>query len=86
MEYQVRIKPSVDKKLKSLAKADYYRILTAFTVLSKDPFVGKKMEGEYKNCYSYRVWPYRIVYQIYKKALIILVIRIRHRQGAYQDF
>ena len=84
MEYQVRIKPNVNKKLKSLAGADYYRILAAFTVLAKDPFVGKKMGGEFKNCYNYRVWPYRIVYQIYKKALIVLVIRIGHRQGIYK--
>ncbi|MDP2638767.1 MAG: type II toxin-antitoxin system RelE/ParE family toxin [Candidatus Azambacteria bacterium] len=83
MEYQLKIKPSVDKELKDLAKADYYKILSAFTVLSKDPFVGKKMEGEYKNCYNYRVWPYRIIYQIHKKALIILIIRVGHRQGVY---
>jgi len=83
MEYQLRIKPSVNKELNKLSKGDYYRVLTAFTVLSKDSFVGKKMGGEYKNCYNYRVWPYRIVYQIYKKELIVLVIRVRHRQGIY---
>lgn len=84
MEYQVRTKPNVDKKLKSLTKTDYYRMLAAFTVLAKDPFVGKKLGGEFKNCYNYRVWPYRIVYQIYKKALIVLVIRVGHRQGVYR--
>lgn len=85
MEYQLRIKPSVDKDLRRLSRADYYRVLAGFTVLSKDPFIGKKMDGEYKSCYNYRVWPYRIIYQIYKKELLILVIRVRHRQGAYND-
>ncbi|OGZ24054.1 MAG: hypothetical protein A3A08_01435 [Candidatus Nealsonbacteria bacterium RIFCSPLOWO2_01_FULL_41_9] len=83
MEYQLKIKPKVDKELKSLAKVDYYKILSAFTILSRDPFLGKKMEGEYKNCYNYRVWPYRIIYQIYKKELIVLIIRVGHRQGVY---
>ena len=83
MEYQVRTKPSVNKDLKKLDKSDYYRILAAFTVLSKDPFVGKKMYGKYKSCYNYRVWPYRIIYQVYNKALVVLVIRVGHRQGVY---
>ncbi|MBU4299512.1 type II toxin-antitoxin system RelE/ParE family toxin [Patescibacteria group bacterium] len=33
--------------------------------------------------YSYRVWPYRIIYRIYKNLLLIIVIRIGHRQGVY---
>lgn len=84
MEFQLRTKPNVDKELKRIPKANYYRILAAFTVLSKNPYIGKKMEGEYKRCFNYRVWPYRIIYQVYKKSLVILVIRIGHRQGVYK--
>lgn len=84
MEYQLRVKPIVEKELRKIPKKDYYRILSALTVLSRDPFIGKKMEGKYKNYYNYRVWPYRIIYQIMKHELIVLVIRIRHRQGAYK--
>ncbi len=84
MEFELRVKPSVEKELNKLPKADYYKILTALSVLAKNPYSGKKLAGIYQNCYSVRVWPYRIVYQIYKKALVILVISVGHRQGVYK--
>lgn len=83
MPYQVSIKPNAEKELKKLPKKDYYRILSAFAVLSNNPFIGKKMKGEYDGQYNYRVWPYRIVYEIHKKELVILVITVSHRQGVY---
>ena len=84
MGYQLKVKPSVQKKLEKLPKADYYRILSALSILTGNPYVGKKMKGEYDGSYSYRVWPYRIIYDIYKKALLILVVRVGHRQGVYK--
>ncbi len=84
MKYQLKVKPRVEKELKKLPKDIYYKILSAFTVLSRNPYIGKKMWGEYDGCYNYRVWPYRIIYEIHKKELVVLVIRIGHRQGIYK--
>ena len=52
--------------------------------LALDPFQGKKLKGELRGQYSIRVWPYRIIYQIYKKELIITIIDVGHRQGVYR--
>ncbi|MCR4312894.1 MAG: type II toxin-antitoxin system RelE/ParE family toxin [Candidatus Roizmanbacteria bacterium] len=84
MKFQIALKPRVEKELEKLPKADYYRILSAFSILSNNPFIGKKMLGEYYGCYSYRVWPYRIIYQIEKKQLFVLVLQVGHRQGIYK--
>lgn len=84
MEYQLKIKPREERELKKLPKDIYYKILSAFTVLSGNPYVGKKMRGEYDGCYNYRVWPYRIIYEIREQELVILVIRVGHRQGVYK--
>ncbi|MEK7496697.1 MAG: type II toxin-antitoxin system RelE/ParE family toxin [Patescibacteria group bacterium] len=84
MVYQISVKPNAQKELKKLPKKDYYRVLAAFVVLSANPFVGKKMKGEFTGQYNYRVWPYRIVYEIYNEKLMILVITIGHRQGVYK--
>lgn len=81
MKYQLKIKPKAEKELKKLPKDIYYKILSAFTILSRDPYIDKKMQGEYSGCYSYCVWPYRIIYEIHKQELVILVIRVGHRQG-----
>ncbi len=83
MEYQVKIKPSAQKELNKLPKDDYYKILIALTAIAKDPFSGKKLKGKLKNQWSVRVWPYRIIYSIYKSKLLVIVIKIGHRQGVY---
>jgi len=84
MQYQLKVKPNAQKKLDRLPKVDYYRILAAFSILAQNPFIGKKMKGEFEGSYSYRIWPYRIIYDIYKKELLVLVVRVGHRQGVYK--
>ena len=67
----------VDKKYKP-------HIIAALFDLRKDPYSGKKLKGKFQDCFSLRVGIYRIIYEIYKKKLNILVIRIGHRQGIYK--
>ena len=81
MRYQVKLKSRAEKELNSLLKRDYYRVIIALVGLAADPFVGKKLEGKYKDYYSLRVWPHRIIYQINKRELLVFVIRISHRRG-----
>lgn len=83
MEYQVRIKPSAQKELNKLPQKDYYRALAVFSVIAANPFAGKKLEGKRAGQWSVRVWPYRIIYSIYKKELLIIVVAIGHRRGIY---
>ena len=56
---------------------------TKFLELAQNPDLGKKLEGELRDFYSLRVWPYRIIYQIIKNELIVFVVQIKHRQGVY---
>lgn len=81
MAYRVTLKPRAEKKLNDLPRKNYYRIMATLVTLAANPFAGKKLKGEYERYYSIRVWPYRILYQIYKKYLLIFVIRIGQRQG-----
>lgn len=81
--YQIIILPKAKKGLKRIPKSWQIRIYEKIKVLEQNPFAGKKLSGELKDYYSIRVWPYRIVYQIYKKQLIIIVVKIAHRGGVY---
>lgn len=83
MAYRVRLKPSAEKAFQKIDKRYRQRILLALVVIGEDPYAGKKLRGERKDEWSYRVWPYRIIYQIYKNELLIIVINIGHRQGVY---
>ncbi|MFH1565810.1 MAG: type II toxin-antitoxin system RelE/ParE family toxin [bacterium] len=61
------------------------RILVALSIIAGDPLVGKKLIGELSSIYSYRFWPYKIIYKVYRTILLIVIIRISHRQGVYKQ-
>ncbi|MBI5913592.1 type II toxin-antitoxin system RelE/ParE family toxin [Candidatus Azambacteria bacterium] len=84
MDYRLRLAPKAGKDLVKIKGRDKTRILLALRGLEEAPFSGKKLKGEFNGLYSIRVWPYRIIYATYKKELLILVIRISHRQKAYK--
>jgi len=84
MVYKIRIKPKAEKALKKIPKKDYYRFLSSLNKLTVNPFVDKKLDGNLNGLYSLRIWPYRIIYTIYKDKLLIIIIKIGHRQGIYK--
>jgi len=51
--------------------------------LRYNPYLGKSLLGILKGYYSLRVWPYRILYTI--KDRTVIVINIDHRQNIYQN-
>ncbi|OJI06872.1 hypothetical protein BK004_01900 [bacterium CG10_46_32] len=59
------------------------RVLQILGEIEANPFLGKKLHGKREGQYSFRVWPYRIVYKIYKNELLVVVIEFGHRQGVY---
>lgn len=84
MAYVIVIPKKVQKDLKKIDSRYQKKIKIAFLALAGDPFIGKKLEGIYKGQWSVRVWPYRIIYEIYDRKLIVLIIRVGHRQGIYR--
>ena len=84
MAYQLRLKPSAQKQLDKLEQRDRLRVEAMVIAIRENPFAGKKLKGEYEGSYTVRAWPIRIIYDVYKKDLLVLVIRIKHRGGAYR--
>ena len=84
MVYQIKLKQKAKKQLSKLPDKEFYRITETINQLAIDPYKGKKLKGEHKGQYSLRVWPYRIIYEIYKSFLIVVILRIGHRQGVYK--
>ncbi len=82
--YRLEIKKKAMKEIHALPAKDQQRVLAAFDVLAEDPYAGKKLEGRYKGAWSFRVWPYRILYTIHQNILTVSVLRVGHRQGVYR--
>jgi len=83
MAYQIIIAKSAQKEIEKLNNVFQIKIQLALAQLAINPFIGKKLEGEYKDSWSYRVWPYRILYKIRKRELEVWIVKVGHRQGIY---
>ena len=81
--YTVEIKKKAMKEINALSKKEQLRVVAALDILRENPFAGKKLEGKYAGAWSLRVWPYRILYVIYKETVTVTVLRVGHRQGVY---
>ena len=83
MSFKVKLSNKARKTFRKIPQPWKKKISIYLDMLSFDPYIGKKLEGKYKNDYSIRVWPFRIIYTIKKKELIIEVIEIEYRGSAY---
>ena len=84
--YQIKILPTAQKELASLPKAARVRIGKKIDSLQTDPAPQgvKLLKGGQREAYRVRVGDYRILYQIKRDILTILVIKIGHRGGIYR--
>lgn len=83
MVYQLVVARKAQKDLSKLDNVYRSRATVALAVLSNDPYRGKKLKGDHKKEFAYRVWPYRIIYRVKEKERVVLIIRIGHRQSVY---
>jgi mRNA interferase RelE/StbE len=64
----------VEKDLKALPKLDQRKVLEQIgKVLAKNPYLGKALSGEFKGLYRWKTGRFRVIYEIQKDVLIILV-------------
>lgn len=84
MAYSIRYKNSVYKDLRKLPDSVAAKALDAIEdILSKSPYSGIALKGEYQGLYRYRVGDYRIVYCINNDQQEVLILRIKHRKDVY---
>lgn len=77
--YSIIIRKKAEKKFLKIPLLWQEKITKAIEFLKDDPFYGEKMWGEFANSRKIRVWPYRIIYDVYKDKKIIYIRRIDHR-------
>jgi len=84
MRYTVRFKPSADRDLRKLPPEIQARIGAKLNQLAEDPFLPgvEKLKGD--PGYRARVGDYRIVFDVFRRELAILVIRVGHRRQVYR--
>lgn len=86
MIYTVELSRIAQKALKDIPQADVRKICDKIEKLKKEPLPNgsEKLAGN-DDLYRIRSGDYRIIYQIWKKKLIILVLKIGHRREVYRQ-
>lgn len=79
---QVILTPQAQKDLKKIPIKKRLKIRQKAQLLQDNPLLGKKLKRELKKCRSLKVWPYRVIYEIFKNK--VWIEHIIHRQQAYK--
>jgi mRNA interferase RelE/StbE len=85
MAYTIELKPAAIRGLTKLPKDVQRSIRLRIDALANNPFPPelKRLESE-ERFYRIRVGDYRIIYQVDKKILLVLVVNIGHRKEVYR--
>ncbi|MCY4115008.1 MAG: type II toxin-antitoxin system RelE/ParE family toxin [Chloroflexi bacterium] len=84
MSYSVRIKRSASRELARIPQPARTRLVHAIDGLGEQPFSGSVLKGGLRGLRRLLVGDYRIVYEVLDAELVVLVIRVARRGGAYR--
>ncbi|MEO0248163.1 MAG: type II toxin-antitoxin system RelE/ParE family toxin [candidate division WOR-3 bacterium] len=82
--YQIEVAPAADRDLDNLKRRirrrDFERLRMAIRNLASDPRPPgvRKIEGT-ERAYRIRVGAYRVVYEVYDKEKLVLILRVARR-------
>jgi mRNA-degrading endonuclease RelE of RelBE toxin-antitoxin system len=72
------------KNLQKINKNDLTKIRKKIIALSKNPLLGKPLQGRLSGLLSLRAWPLRIIYTYDSKSKTIEIITIDYRGSVYK--
>ena len=81
---KVEYSDTVQKQLKKLPKNKQIKVLKKIEKLKNDPYIGKKLKGEFEGLRSLKVWPYRIIYRYLPQDKLFFINVVQHRQKVYK--
>ncbi|MFZ2202422.1 MAG: type II toxin-antitoxin system RelE/ParE family toxin [Microgenomates group bacterium] len=79
---KIEYSKNAQKQLDKIPNRQAKKILKKINALEEDVVSGKILQGKFAGFLSMRAWPYRIIYCIKEKTVII--VSIAHRQGVYK--
>ena len=84
--YSIKLTKSAEKsllKIRQSLPAIGKKISDTIDILKTSPHYGKKLEGSQGQVRRIRIGDYRIIYEVHEHVLLIMVIYVGTRGGAY---
>jgi len=82
--FVVRIEKTPRKFLKTVQISDKKRIDVVLTLLADNPIPPKAKKLSGRDGYRIRVGDYRIIYEIQKNVIVVIIIDIGHRRESHR--
>ena len=88
-KYRIAETKTFEKKIKSAKYKSLYKKITEYVypILRENPYFGsniKKLKGNYKDLYRFRIGDYRLFYKISEDTVIVFIVNIEARKDAYK--
>jgi mRNA interferase RelE/StbE len=83
--FEIEISRTAEKQLRNLAEKDQLRVIRAMLALADEPHPrgSRKLSG-YDDVFRIRVGRFRVLYSVYERRLVILVLKIGQRKDVYR--
>ncbi len=83
--FEIHIARSAQKELGALPQEDYFKVKKAVLKLGSNPRPRGAKKLRNREAWRIRCDNYRIIYEIHKKRLVVLVVKIGHRREIYRS-
>ena len=88
-KYRIAETETFTKKINSNKFKHLYNkiLMDVYPILKNNPYYSaniKKLKGEYKEIYRFRIGEYRLFYKIDQEENLIFIFNIENRQDAYK--
>jgi mRNA interferase RelE/StbE len=85
MAYALQFKPAALRQLEKLSPDVQKRVALKIERLRDDPFpTGCKKMAALQDTWRVRAGDYRVVYQVHRGVLLVLVLTVGHRKDVYR--
>jgi mRNA interferase RelE/StbE len=89
VKYKIAETETFEKRIKTHKYQFLYKKIIdyVYPILRDNPFFGpniKKLKGEYKDLYRYRIGDYRLFYKVSEETVIVFIINIEARKDSYK--
>jgi len=84
-KYKITVTKTAEKTLFRLPKEIIPKIIAAIQALADNPYPSgcRKLSG-HENIFRIRVQTYRIIYEVVKDTIEIIVLKVGHRKDVYR--
>jgi len=88
-KYKIAETITFEKKIKTARYKELYQKIREYIypILRENPYYGtniKKLKGNFKDVYRYRIGDYRLFYTVSEETVIIFIINIEARKDSYR--